>query len=135
MGTQRATGHVHRHLVRQERVCSFHLCRGKAREGGTALSHTTLSHRLDGRRGEVRTCSNGANLEKIVVRKWGLTEVTKATWHGQFMPTVIYPVKARTPKACPPGRGFKYQVLGEQLGPASPGPLPGWVGLVRVREG
>lgn len=42
--------------------------------------------------------------------------------------------KARTPKACCPVRGFKYQVLGEQLGPAPPGPLPGWAGLVRVRE-
>lgn len=38
------------------------------------------------------------------------------------------------PKSKLPCEGFKYQALGEQLGPAPPGPLPGWMGLVRVRE-
>lgn len=38
------------------------------------------------------------------------------------------------PQKIPPVRGFKYQVLGEQLGPAPPGPLPGRTGHVRVRE-
>lgn len=153
IGTQHAAGG--HGGGRQRWVCSFDLCRlwqrGKAREGGIALSHRTLSHRPGGRRGEVRTCLNGTNLEKTVVTQWGFTKVTRTTGHR---PTVLYANcpflkgslqspedvchlssgRQGAPKACCPVRGFKYQVLREQLGPEPPRPLPGRMGLVRVRE-
>lgn len=84
-----------------------------------------------------------------MIAKWGFTEVTKATrvWASLCWLSFSHRKAAlarrhvssiqknmETPKACCLVSGLKCHILGILLEPAPPGPLPGYMGLERVRE-
>lgn len=146
MGTQHATGPVQRHLARQGWVCRLWQ-RGKAREKGTSHSHTTLSQTgWQKREGQDMFKLNKPGEDsgyKMRIYRGDKSHLARAAYANcPFLtgslqcPESIRHLASEKPgpQKMPPVRGFKYRVLGEQLRPAHPGPLPGWMGLVRVRE-